>query len=128
MTPYYRVLARKIALAIVVVAFIPYALTFSLFYTSYNDSLRGQVLGALQTVVETHKRDIEDFLAERLANLQAMGAMLGVPELSQKARMQHTLQALRQAHGAFVDLHVTVGRGARAAEGNAHQRGTTRRR
>jgi two-component system NtrC family sensor kinase len=111
MTSYYRLLARKIALAILVVAFIPYALTFSLFYSSYNSSIQGQVLSALRLVVESHKRDIDEFLAERLANLQAVGSILGVAELSRPGRMQRTLDSLHQAHGAFVDLGLVDSQG-----------------
>ncbi len=115
MTPYYRQLARRIALAIVVVAFIPYALTFSLFYSSYNNSIQGQVLSALQLVVESHKRDIDDYLAERLANLRAVGSLLGVADLAGPGRLESVLESLRQAHGAFADLGLIDGQGRQVA-------------
>ncbi|CAO0824009.1 hypothetical protein DFAR_4010010 [Desulfarculales bacterium] len=48
-----------------------------MFYSSYNNSIQGQMLSALRMVVETHKRDIDGFLTERLPTLQAVGALLG---------------------------------------------------
>ncbi|MFH1035650.1 MAG: ATP-binding protein [Pseudomonadota bacterium] len=119
MTPYYRQLARKIALAIVVVAFIPYALTFSLFYSSYSGSIQGQVLSALRLVVESHKRDIDEFLEERLANLKAVGSLLGVEELARPQSLRRTLDSLRQAHGAFVDLGLIDDQGRQVAYAGA---------
>jgi two-component system, NtrC family, sensor kinase len=115
MTPYYRQLARRIALAIVVVAFIPYALTFSLFYSSYNGSIQGQVLSALSLVVESHKRDIDEFLEERLANLRTVGSLLSVAELSRPEPLRRALDSLHQAHGAFVDLGLIDAQGRQVA-------------
>ena len=101
---YYHILGRKIALAIVSVAFIPYALTFIIFYTSYNASIRAQVLDTLRTVVESHQRNIDDFLAERLANLQNAATLFGVEQLSEPQRLEQVLASLRRTYGAFVDL------------------------
>jgi two-component system, NtrC family, sensor kinase len=104
MARYYQRLGRKIALAIVSVAFIPYALTYVIFYTSYNASIRAQVLETLRTVVESHQRNIEDFLAERLANLQNEASLFGVEGLSDPQRLGQVLASLRGVYGAFVDL------------------------
>ncbi|MFH1035564.1 MAG: ATP-binding protein [Pseudomonadota bacterium] len=101
---YYQRLGRKIALAIVSVAFVPYALTFVIFYTSYNASIRAQVLGTLRTVVEFHQRNIDDFLAERLANLQNAASLFGVVQLSDPGRLEQVLGSMRRTYGAFVDL------------------------
>ncbi|MBI4797227.1 MAG: two-component sensor histidine kinase [Desulfarculus sp.] len=115
LAPYYRLLARKIALAIVVVACIPYALTFGLFYSSYNDSTQAQVLGSLRGVVETHKRDIDEFLADRLSDLAAMAGLLGVEELQRPESLRRAFNALQDAHGAFVDLGLIDARGRHLA-------------
>ncbi len=104
LAPYYRQLARKIVLAIIAVAFLPYALTYSVFYTSYNASVRSQVVHSLSSIVESHKRAIDDFLAERLANLQNVANLRGVEGLSLPHELQDTLRSLREVYGAFVDL------------------------
>ncbi|MBI5523210.1 MAG: two-component sensor histidine kinase [Desulfarculus sp.] len=104
MDRYYRLLGRKIALAIVTVAFIPYALTFVIFYTSYSATIRAQVIATLANVVESHQRNIEEFLAERLANLQSAANLFGVEQLAQPRHLEQVLGSLRQVYGAFVDL------------------------
>lgn len=104
MSPYYRGLARRIALAIVLVALAPYILTFAIFYTSYDDSIRSQVLQSLSGVVESHQRSIDDFLGERLANLRKVAALVPLTDLSRPQDVVRVLTTLRQAHGVFVDL------------------------
>ncbi|MBI4800799.1 MAG: two-component sensor histidine kinase [Desulfarculus sp.] len=104
MDRYYRLLGRKIALAIVTVAFIPYALTFVIFYTSYSATIRAQVIATLANVVESHQRNIDDFLAERLANLQSAANLFGVEQQAQPLHLEQVLGSLRQIYGAFVDL------------------------
>lgn len=115
LAPYYRQLARKIALAIITVAFIPYGLTYTVFYTSYNDSIRSQVINTLVSVVENHKRTIDEFLAERLANLQNVANLVGIEELSQPANLADTLRSMQQVYGAFVDLGLINDQGRHVA-------------
>ncbi len=115
MAPYYRMLARKIALAIVLVAFVPYALTFILFYSSYNESIRSQVISALTGVVEGHKRAIDDFLDERVANLKNASNLLFPGRLANPEEIRQTLASLREAYGAFVDLGLINGQGRHEA-------------
>ncbi len=115
LAPYYRQLARKIALAIITVAFIPYGLTYTVFYTSYNNSIRSQVINTLVSVVESHKRTIDEFLAERLANLQNVANLIGIERLSQTADISDTLRSLQQVYGAFVDLGLINDQGRHVA-------------
>ncbi|MFH1058476.1 MAG: ATP-binding protein [Pseudomonadota bacterium] len=115
LAPYYRQLARKIVLAIIAVAFLPYALTFGVFYTSYNASVRSQVVYALSSIVESHKRAIDDFLAERLANLQNVANLTSVAELSRTSDMVNTLRSLREVYGAFVDMGLIDDQGRHVA-------------
>jgi two-component system NtrC family sensor kinase len=104
MAPYYRVLARKIALTIIVVAFLPYAFTFFIFYSSYNDSLHSQVIAAVTGVVEEHQRTIDEYLAQRLGDLKNAANLVTVSGLAKPAQVRRTLDSLRAVYGAFADL------------------------
>ncbi len=111
----YRALARKIAVAIISMASLPYVLLYMVFYSSYNDSIRGQVIGALINVVESHKRTIDDFLAERLADLRSVSSLLSLAALSDPGQLARTLGSLRQVNEAFVDLGLIAQNGRHVA-------------
>ncbi|MBI4797600.1 MAG: cache domain-containing protein [Desulfarculus sp.] len=102
--PYYKFLGRKIALAIAVVAFIPYALTYFVFYSNFQESLRSQVLNSLRQVVESHSRTIDDFLNERLSDLRYTANLHSVAEMSQPAETQNILNSINAVYRVYVDL------------------------
>ncbi|MFH1035331.1 MAG: ATP-binding protein [Pseudomonadota bacterium] len=102
--PYYKFLGRKIALAIAVVAFIPYALTYFVFYSNFQESIRAQVLGSLRQVVQSHQRTIDDFLNERLSDLRYTANLHTIDELSRPADIQVVLNSVNAVYRVYVDL------------------------
>ncbi|MEW6267267.1 MAG: ATP-binding protein [Thermodesulfobacteriota bacterium] len=109
--PGYRSLGRRITLAIVAVPFVPYVLTYLVFYYSYNESLRAQVIGVLTGVVESHKTSIDDFLSERLANLRNSGNITGPAGLTQPEVLRGSLDSLHRTYGNFEELALFDGQG-----------------
>lgn len=102
--PYYKALGRKIALAIAAVAFIPYALTYFVFYSNFQESIRAQVLNSVRQVVESHQRTIDDFLNERLSDLNYTANLHTVKELSQPTEIQGILNSVNAVYRVYVDL------------------------
>jgi two-component system, NtrC family, sensor kinase len=102
--PYYKTLGRKIALAIAAVAFLPYALTYLVFYSNFQESTRHQVLNSLRQVVESHKRTIDEFLTERLSDLRYTANLHTVQELSRASEIREVLNSINAVYRVYMDL------------------------
>ncbi len=102
--PYYKALGRKIALTIAVVAFLPYVLTYFVFYSNFQESIRSQVLNSLRHVVESHQRTIDGFLTERLSDLRYTANLHTAQELSRAKDLQEVLTSLNAVYRVYMDL------------------------
>jgi two-component system NtrC family sensor kinase len=109
--PYYKALGRKIALSIAGVAFIPYALTYFVFYTNFQQSIRAQVLDAVRQAAQSHQGTIDDFLNERLADLRYTARLVKVEELSRQAETEEVLASLNSVYRVYVDLGLLSAQG-----------------
>jgi two-component system NtrC family sensor kinase len=116
----YLALGRKIALAIAVVAFIPYALIYGVFHSSYQDSVGGQGAKSMTAAVEALHRGLDGYLGERQNDLLYLGLHFSSQELARPDGLDAALAALRQGHGGFLGLSLVDGQGralATAGEG-----------
>lgn len=111
----YQALGRKIALAIAGVAFIPYALIFAVFYSSYHQSIQDQVGRTMGGVITSLLGGVQGLLRERAANLKELTLLAAPGELENPAWLAKALGSLRQAHGSFLSLALLDARGAALA-------------
>ncbi len=104
---YYRSLNRNIVLIIVSVSVIPLALiTLTLFYY-FESSYRGKVNEHLRVLVLKHKQNIDSFLSERLADIQAIVDSNSFEQLSDENVLNSKLRILQKNFGSmFIDLGV----------------------
>jgi two-component system, NtrC family, sensor kinase len=102
---YYKQLARKMILMIIGVSFIPvFLVSFTIFYvfvSSYEDRIEAHLL----VLVENHRKQIDSFLTNRLADILFLSETVTYDQLSSPEFIQGKLFSLRNSYGgAFVDL------------------------
>jgi two-component system, NtrC family, sensor kinase len=102
---YYKQLARKMILMIIGVSFIPvFLVSFTIFYTfvtAYEERIEAHLL----VLVENHKKQIDSFLSNRLADILFLSESFSYDQLMSADFIQSKLFSLRNSYGgAFVDL------------------------
>lgn len=114
--PYYRQLIRKMVFTIIGVSFIPVFLVSLTIYLQFKASYRERVNAHLSTLVQKHRRQIDTFLASRLADIDLLSQSYTYEQLKNDEFLQAKLTSLQQSYGAvFVDLGVIDARGHQVA-------------
>jgi two-component system NtrC family sensor kinase len=103
--PYYRMLMRNIVVIIISVSFIPLILVSSTLYYQFRTSYREKVYTHLRDLVQSHTRNIDTFLWEKLGDIRFLADSFDHDQLSNESFLQQKLAALQQDYGpVFVDL------------------------
>jgi two-component system NtrC family sensor kinase len=104
---YYRSLNRNIILIIFFVSVIPLIIVSSTIYYQFRASYHEKVYDHLRELVDSHTRNIDHFLQEKLGDIRFLAASYGLDKLQDEAFLQSRLAALQKSYSQdFVDLGV----------------------
>ncbi len=112
----YQSIRRKILASILVPSCIPLILVSAVilyqFYTSYT----AKVQDHLAALVQKHTQNIDSFLQERLADIQALSTKSRLNDLQDSTRLQQELKNLQRVYGnLFVDIGLVAATGRQVA-------------
>ena len=111
----YRLIAKYV-LTIIIVSFIPMFINSAIILFRYKASYQKKVEEHLRELVLKHKRIIDSFLGEKLANIRYLSQAYSYNELKSEPFLQERLQQLHQAYDpVFVDLGVIARDGRQVA-------------
>jgi len=107
----YKLLGRsfipKIVLFVALVSFIPMLLVSGLVLYQFGQSHQEKLFAHLIEMVHRHAQDIDNFLNERINNLQFLSDTCGMETLPDAPFLQEKLYQLQQAYGGvFEDLGI----------------------
>ena len=107
----YKLLGKsfvpRIVLIVAVVSFTPMLLVSGLVLNQFGKSHEEKIFAHLIEMVHRHAQDIDNFLDQRLNNLQFLSNSCGMENLSDDPFLQEKLYQLQQAYGGvFEDLGV----------------------
>jgi two-component system NtrC family sensor kinase len=117
---YYQSLTRKMAMIMILVSFAPLLLISGIVGHRFETSYREKVLAHLIELVQKHQQNINIFLSEKLAFIQALANTFTYDQLSREVFLIQKLNALQKAYGGvFVDLGVVNDDGIQIAYAGA---------
>ncbi|MBW2615231.1 MAG: two-component sensor histidine kinase [Deltaproteobacteria bacterium] len=115
-TSYHYALRRNMLLTVIIVSITPMILVSALLLYQFRISYREKVHAHLETLVKKHKRNIDNFLKEKLADIRFMSDTFTFEELSDESFLRDRLEDLQAAFGpVFVDLGVINPNGVQVA-------------
>lgn len=113
---FYRSLARRMVLALILVSFTPLILISAVIGYHFHTSYQGKVLAHLEELVQKHKQSIDSFLYERLAGIQFVARTFDFEQLRNESFLLKQLTLLREEYGGvFVDLGLVNQQGVQVA-------------
>lgn len=113
---YHRSLNRNIILIIFFVSVIPLIIVSSTIYYQFRASYHEKVYDHLRELVDSHTRNIDHFLEEKLGDIRFLADSYGQDKLEDEAFLQARLAALQKSYGQdFVDLGVINADGGQIA-------------
>ncbi len=113
---YYRSLTRRIILIMVVVSVIPLLLISGTIRYFFQVSYQEKVADYLKVLIKKHRQNIDTFLSEKLADIQAVAESYTFAQLSDEAFLTDRLRILQEVYGrSFVDLGVVNDQGIQVA-------------
>ncbi|MBW1705885.1 MAG: GHKL domain-containing protein [Deltaproteobacteria bacterium] len=113
---YHHSLRRNMLLTVIIVSITPMILVSALLLYQFRMSYREKVYAHLETLVKKHKRGIDNFLKEKLADIRFMADTFTLEELSDESFLLDRLESLQTEFGpVFVDLGVIKGNGVQVA-------------
>jgi two-component system NtrC family sensor kinase len=115
-SPYYRSLARKMTMLVLVVSVTPLLLVSGVILYEFQTSYKEKVYAHLGEVVEKHRQNIATFLDEKLSEVRYLGKSLSDTQIDNVAALQTRLEDFQQVFApAFVDLGVVDAKGIQIA-------------
>jgi two-component system NtrC family sensor kinase len=121
---HYRGLGRTMLLMILLVSFVPVALVSGLIYLQLQAAYQEKVASQMRALVLKHSLQIDEFLQERLANIQYLTRALSLTQLADESFLREKLSHLKQVYGTvFVDLSLVDADGTLAAYAGPFQLG-----
>ncbi len=113
---YHHSLRRNMLLTVIIVSITPMILVSALILYQFRISYQEKVYAHLETLVKKHKRNIDNFLKEKLADIRFMSDTFTLEELSDESFLRDRLEALQSEFGpVFVDLGVIKANGVQVA-------------
>jgi two-component system, NtrC family, sensor kinase len=113
---YHHSLRRNMLLTVIIVSITPMILVSALILYQFRISYQEKVYAHLETLVKKHKRNIDNFLKEKLADIRFMSDTFTLEELSDESFLRDRLEAMQTAFGpVFVDLGVINANGVQVA-------------
>jgi two-component system NtrC family sensor kinase len=102
---YYNNLTRNLIVKMIIASFTPLILITFITSYKYNNAYKSKVIAHLQEVVEKHKQNIDNFLKEKLANIQFLSKSCSILQLDDEVVLRNKLEQLRDEYGPFfVDI------------------------
>ncbi|WP_319778182.1 ATP-binding protein [Maridesulfovibrio sp.] len=112
----YDKLSRKIALTVITVSLAPLILVGGLIFDQFRSIYRAKVYAHLAEVVDKHKDNVNNFLNEKLAEVQYLSRVFTYEELSDSRNLEQALKGMQQQYGRiFVDLGIINENGTQVA-------------
>ncbi|WP_421903711.1 sensor histidine kinase [Maridesulfovibrio sp.] len=112
----YDKLSRKIALTVITVSLAPLILVGGLIFDQFRSIYRTKVYAHLAEVVDKQKDNVNNFLSEKLAEVQYLTRVFSYEELSDSKILEQTLKGMQQQYGRiFVDLGIIDENGSQVA-------------
>ncbi len=116
MNPYYRALNRKLILTVIVVSFAPMIMVSGVIFDQFREFYKEKVYAHLQVLVRKHQRTIDNFLKEKMDDIQFLAKTSKYEEFSSEAFLRQQLNTLQQTYGTvFEDLGVVDDQGVQIA-------------
>ena len=110
--PYYKHLIRNMIFTIIGVSFIPVFLVSITIYSTFVKAYNEKISAHLVALVENHKRQIDNFLNARMADIMFLSENFTYEQLSDPEFLQAKLLSLKNNYGGiFVDLGVVNAKG-----------------
>lgn len=110
--PYYKHLIRNMIFTIIGVSFVPVFLVSITIYFTFVSAYHEKVTAHLIALVENHKRQIDNFLNARMADIMFLSENYTYEQLSDPEFLQSKLLSLKNNYGGiFVDLGVVNAEG-----------------
>lgn len=109
---YYRSLTRKMIAVMILVSVAPLLIISGTILYYFDVSYREKALDHLQVLVRKHRRTIDTYLEEKLANIRTLARSCSFDQLTNEGFLEEKLRILREDYGpAFVDLGVVNDQG-----------------
>jgi two-component system NtrC family sensor kinase len=102
----FRSIRRSILVRVLLPSFLIVVVVFGTVITYFGTNLKSRVYSELALLAEDHRRLIEQFLEERVANLRFAAASHRLNELSDHGLLEEVLRNLQETSRAFFDLGV----------------------
>jgi two-component system, NtrC family, sensor kinase len=113
---YYRTLTRRIIVIMVVVSVIPLLLISGALRYFFQVSYQEKVVDHLKVLIKKHRQNIDTFLSEKLADIQALAESHSFDQLGNETYLRDQLRILQEVYGrSFVDLGVVNDQGIQVA-------------
>ncbi|MBU1277389.1 MAG: two-component sensor histidine kinase [Proteobacteria bacterium] len=113
---YYRTLTRNLVLFVVVISLLPLFFTGAIILYQFKQAYQVKVEENLVVLLNKHRRTIDAFLIDRLADIRVLARSHTVPELSDPAFLKAKLTLLREEYnGVYVDLGLVDSQGSQVA-------------
>jgi two-component system NtrC family sensor kinase len=113
---YYRILTRKMFIAIITVSFFPVFLVSATIFYQFRTSYREKTFANLSEMVQKHTTNIDIFLANKLSDIRYLSRSAGFNNLSDEAFLQRIMAIMQQEYGSvFVDIGVIDEQGKQVA-------------
>jgi two-component system NtrC family sensor kinase len=114
--PNYQAISRKIVVIMTVISILPVFIISLIFLTQFHDLYNKRVQSHLVELVLKHKDNIDNFLKEKLSNIQVLSHLLAFDDLDSEKVLEEKLALFRQYYGSvFVDLGVINDQGFQLA-------------
>ncbi len=109
--PYFRSLWNTVVVSLLVAAFLPLLVLGGVVYVTTTIALKNEAVNALRVQAADHREMIDQFLAERIADLKVLAGSLGFRHLTDPGGIERAFRSLREGMPCFADLGVIDGDG-----------------
>jgi two-component system NtrC family sensor kinase len=104
--PYFRSLWNTVVVSLLTAAFLPLLVLGGVVYFTATAALKNEAVNALRVQVADHREMIDQFLAERIADLKVIAGSLGFRHLTQAGNIERAFRSLQAGMPCFTDLGV----------------------
>ncbi|MCB2227055.1 MAG: two-component sensor histidine kinase [Desulfarculaceae bacterium] len=113
---YYRTLTRLLVLFVMVVSLVPLIFSGAVILYEFDRAYQSKVEEHLEVLINKHRRTIDAFLTDRLADIRVLARSYPVVTLNDPAFLRAKLSLLREEYGGvFVDLGLVNPQGRQVA-------------
>jgi two-component system NtrC family sensor kinase len=104
--PYFRSLWNLVVVALLAAAFLPLLVLGSAIYVHTTGALKASAIATLRLQVQDHRTVIDQFLAERAADLRLLAGNVGFAQLTEAGGLGRAYRSLQKELACFTDLGV----------------------